>query len=118
MAQSITVTGLGCHTFEDATSTLKEICLIAEREFKNGMLDKWSPGTYRGFSALTFSNCYFCTVKDRDHHKEVAFSKDVDPVGILQRLAKNDLVHTEENEVQYFKSSVDEEGKRRYERAH
>ncbi len=42
MAQSVNVMGLGCHTFEDATSTLKEICLIAEREFKNGMLDKWS----------------------------------------------------------------------------
>ena len=113
MAQSITVTGLGCSTFKDATSTLKEIRLIAEREFKNGMLEKWSPGTYHGFSALTFSNRYFRTVKEGDHHEEVEFSKDVNPVGILQRLAKNDLVHTEENVVQYFKSNTDEEGKRR-----
>ncbi len=33
------------------------------------------PGTYRGFSALTFSNRYFRTVKDGDHHEEVAFYK-------------------------------------------
>lgn len=118
MVQSITVTGLGCSTFEDAMSTLKEIHLIAEREFKYGMLDKWSPGMYCGFSTLMFSNRYFCTIKDRDYHEEVAFSKDIDPIGILQCLTKNDLVHTEENEVQYFKSSIDEEGKRRYEQAH
>ncbi|KAK0238231.1 hypothetical protein EDD85DRAFT_790271 [Armillaria nabsnona] len=52
-------------------------------------------------------------MKDGDHHEEVVFSKDVNPIGILQCLAKKDLVHTEENEVQYFKSSIDEEGKRR-----
>ncbi|KAK0432413.1 hypothetical protein EV421DRAFT_1910923 [Armillaria borealis] len=117
MAQSITVTGLGCHTFDDTIAMLQEIRLTVEREFKSGMLDKWNPTTYRGFPAFTLSNRYFRTQRDGSQHEEVTFSKDVDPVGILQRLARNDLIHTEENEVQYFKSHVDEEGKRRYQRA-
>ncbi|KAK0435847.1 hypothetical protein EV421DRAFT_1908344 [Armillaria borealis] len=113
MAQSVTVTGLGCHTFDDAIVMLQEIRLTAEREFKSGMLDKWSPTTYHGFPAFVLSNRYFRTQKEGGQHKEVIFSKDVDPVGILQRLAKNDLIHTEENEMQYFKRHVDDEGKRR-----
>lgn len=111
MAQSITVTGL---SFEDTISTLQEIRLMAEREFKTGMLEKWNTGTYHGFPAFTLSNRYFRTLKDGAHQEEVPFSKDVDSVRILQQLARNDLIHTEENEVQYFKSSVDEDGKRRY----
>ncbi|SJL08157.1 uncharacterized protein ARMOST_11520 [Armillaria ostoyae] len=114
MAQSVTVMGLGCQSFEDTILTLQEIRLTAEREFKTGMLEKWNAGAYRGFPVFALSNRYFCTLKDGAHQEEVPFSKDVDPVGILQRLARNDLIHTEENEVQYFKSSVDEDGKRRY----
>ncbi|PBK94384.1 hypothetical protein ARMGADRAFT_909006, partial [Armillaria gallica] len=111
MVQSVTVMGLVCQSFKDTIPTLQEIRLTAEREFKNGMLEKWNMGTYHGFPVFMLSNRYFRTVKDRAHQEEVPFSKDVDPVRILQWLARNDLIHTEENEVQYFKSSVDEDGK-------
>ncbi|KAK0481168.1 hypothetical protein EDD18DRAFT_1113019 [Armillaria luteobubalina] len=109
---SITITGLGCASFDNAIATLQEIKLTAESEFKHGMLDKWTPSTYRGFPMFTLSNRYFQTVKEGAQHEAVPFSNDVDPVGILQWLGKTDVVHTEDNVVQYFKANTDDEGKR------
>ncbi|KAK0479775.1 hypothetical protein IW261DRAFT_1336601 [Armillaria novae-zelandiae] len=117
LSQSITVTGLGCALFNDAIATLQEMKLTAEREFKHGMLDKWTPSTYRGFPEFTLSNRYFRTVKEGAQHEAVPFSNDVDPVGILQRLGKTDMVHTEDNVVQYFKAHTNDKGKRRFQRA-
>ncbi|KAK0477100.1 hypothetical protein IW261DRAFT_1421309 [Armillaria novae-zelandiae] len=117
LAQSVTLTGLGCTAFDKAIATLQEIRLTGEREFKNRMLDKWTPSTYRGYPAFKVSNQYFRTTKEGSQHEAVAFSKDVDPVRILQRLGKTDMAHTEDNEVQYFKANIDSEGRRRFQRA-
>ncbi|KAK0484114.1 hypothetical protein EDD18DRAFT_1112166 [Armillaria luteobubalina] len=117
LSQSITITGLGCASFDNAIATLQEIKLTAEREFKHGMLDKWTPSTYRGFPAFMLSNQYFWTMKEGAQHEAIPFSNNVDPVGILQRLGKTDVVHTEDNVVQYFKANTDDEGKRRFQRA-
>ncbi|KAK0482474.1 hypothetical protein IW261DRAFT_1562162 [Armillaria novae-zelandiae] len=117
LSQSVTLTGLGCVAFDETIATLQEIRLTGEREFKNGMLEKWTPLTYRGFPAFSISNRYFRMAKEGGQYEAIEFSKDVDPVGILQRLGKTDVAHTEDNEVQYFKANVDDEGKRRFQRA-
>ncbi|KAK0471418.1 hypothetical protein IW261DRAFT_1425226 [Armillaria novae-zelandiae] len=101
------LTGLGCPAFDKVITTLQEIRLTGEREFKNGMLDKWTPLMYQGFPAFTEGGQY----------EVITFDKDVDPVGILQWLAKTDMAHTEDSVVQYFKANVDDEGKQRYQRA-
>ncbi|KAK0225734.1 hypothetical protein IW262DRAFT_1294102 [Armillaria fumosa] len=51
------------------------------------------------------------TVKEGGQYKAITFNKDIDPVGILQWIAKTDMAHTEDNKVQYFKANVDDEGK-------
>lgn len=112
--QVVTMTGIGCKSFDDTVATIQEIKLIAKREFKYGSLEKWMVATYQGFPAFNISNQYFWPVKEGSQHEAIEFSKDVDPVGILQHLGKNNVVHTEDNNVQYFKSLVDNEGKRRY----
>ncbi|KAK0459886.1 hypothetical protein IW261DRAFT_1578257 [Armillaria novae-zelandiae] len=104
LSQSITVTGLGCALFNDAITTLQEMKLTAEREFKHGMLDKWTPSTYQGFP-------------EGVQHEAVPFSNDIDPVGILQCLGKTDMVHTEDNVVQYFKAHTNDKGKHRFQQA-
>ncbi|KAK0478655.1 hypothetical protein EDD18DRAFT_1114086 [Armillaria luteobubalina] len=75
-------------SFDETIATLQEIRLMGEREFKNGMLDKWTPST-----------------------------KDINPLGILQRSGKMDITHTEDNKVQYFKANIDSKGRRRFQRA-
>ncbi|KAK0478078.1 hypothetical protein EDD18DRAFT_1087031, partial [Armillaria luteobubalina] len=54
---------------------------------------------------------YFQTMKEGAQHEAVPFSNNVNPVGILQRLGKTDVVHTKDNVVQYFKANTDDEGK-------
>ncbi|KAK0505440.1 hypothetical protein EDD18DRAFT_1046825, partial [Armillaria luteobubalina] len=117
LSQSITMTGLGCASFNNAIATLQEMKLTAEREFKHGILDKWTPSTYRGFPAFTLSNRYFQTAKEGAQHEAIPFSDDVNPVGILQHLGKMDVVHTKDNVVQYFKAHTDDEGKCRFQQA-
>ncbi|KAK0460871.1 hypothetical protein IW261DRAFT_1317333, partial [Armillaria novae-zelandiae] len=117
LLQSVMLTGLGCPAFDEVIATLQEIRLTGEREFKNGMLDKWTPLMYRGFPVFMVSNRYFRTAKEGSQYEVITFDKDIDPVGILQRLAKTDMAHTEDNVVQYFKANVNDEGKRRYQRA-
>ncbi|KAK0496576.1 hypothetical protein EDD18DRAFT_1105682 [Armillaria luteobubalina] len=113
-APSVMVTGLGSASFDNVIAMLQEIKLTAEREFKHGMLDKWTPSTYQGFPAFTLSNRYFCAMKEGRQHKAVPFNKDVNPVGILQHLGKTDVVHTEDNVVQYFKAQSNDKGKCRF----
>ncbi|KAK0215698.1 hypothetical protein IW262DRAFT_1299922 [Armillaria fumosa] len=59
LSQYVTLTGFGCMAFDEAIATLQEIRLTGEREFKNGMLDKWTPSTYQGFPTFKLSNRYF-----------------------------------------------------------
>ncbi|KAK0502547.1 hypothetical protein EDD18DRAFT_1100960 [Armillaria luteobubalina] len=117
LLQSITVTGLGCTSFDDVIAMLQEMKLTAERVFKHGTLDKWTPSMYQGFPMLTLSNQYFQIVKEGAQHEAVPFSDDVDPAGILQHLGKRDMVHSEDNVVQYFKAQTDDEGKCRFQQA-
>ncbi|KAK0488260.1 hypothetical protein EDD18DRAFT_1359525 [Armillaria luteobubalina] len=113
LSQSITITGLGCASFDNVITMLQEIKLTTEREFKHSMLDKWTPSMYRGFPVFTLSNRYFWTMKEGTQHEAVPFSNDVDPVGILQWLGNTDVVHTKDNAIQYFKANTDDKGKHR-----
>ncbi len=58
-------------------------------------------------------NRYFRRISADEGDVAIPFFKEVDPKGILADMTHPDLVHTEENMVQYFRSSIGEEGKRR-----
>ncbi|KAK0502615.1 hypothetical protein EDD18DRAFT_1065268 [Armillaria luteobubalina] len=111
LLQSVTLTGLGCVALDETIATLQEIRLTGEREFKNGMLEKWTPSMYQGFPVFLISNRYFQMAKEGGQYKAIEFHKDIDPVGILQWLGKTDMAHTKDNEVQYFKANIDNKGK-------
>ncbi|KAK0434677.1 uncharacterized protein EV420DRAFT_1282447, partial [Desarmillaria tabescens] len=48
------------------------------------------------------------------NEEDMPFSPDVDPMGILAKIAQQKWVHTEDNEVGYFRGLIDEAGKKRY----
>lgn len=112
LSQKITITGLGASSFTEAMSALREVSLTAEREFKQGTLERWEPSTFNGFEAMESTNRYFRRVREGDGEEALTFVREIDPKGVLQRLVRPDLVHTEENVVRYFRGRIDEEGKR------
>ncbi|PBK59382.1 hypothetical protein ARMSODRAFT_966895 [Armillaria solidipes] len=105
MTQMITLTGLGSARFKGSVEALKEIGHTGEREFREGQLQGRLPLQVQleGYDAIELSNRYF-RPRGKDYRGEDhAISEEVDPKGILRRNAGNHLVHTEGNEVLYFR---------------
>ncbi len=113
MSQKVTITGLNAAFFTEAMETLKELNLTAEREFKEGTLEPWTPAKFQGADTLECTNRHFRRTSADEGDVAIPFPKEVDPKGTLADMTRPDLAHTEENMVQYFRSSIGEEGKRR-----
>ncbi|SJL16900.1 uncharacterized protein ARMOST_20430 [Armillaria ostoyae] len=104
MSQAVTLMGLGSTRFKGSVEALREIGRKGEREFR------------QGYDAIELSNQYFCP-RGKDYRGEdLTLSPDVDPNGILRRVAGDNMVHTEDNEVSYFRGMI-ENGKKRYVKA-
>lgn len=119
LRQSVTLSGLGTPTFENAMIAARDVHKRFDRHFAEGTLEPWTEldaGDQTSLS-LDISNRYF-TPRGEAHglnHKE--FLPGVDPRGILSDLAKGDgitsYVHTEDNQVLYFTAYRDREGTRK-----
>ncbi|SJL13219.1 uncharacterized protein ARMOST_16658 [Armillaria ostoyae] len=103
MSQAVTLTGLGSTQFEGSVEALKEIGRKGEREFR------------QGYNAIELLNRYFHP-RGKDYREDLTLSPDVDPNGILRRVAGDNMVHTEDNEVSYFRGMI-ENRKKRYVKA-
>ncbi|KAK0443655.1 uncharacterized protein EV420DRAFT_1649118 [Desarmillaria tabescens] len=51
---------------------------------------------------------------NNSNEEDIPFSPDVNSMGILAKIAQQKWVHTEDNEVGYFRGLIDEAGKKRY----
>jgi|ERR1700722_12342035 len=100
--QGIKINGLGTATFELVTESVKTIHDVFDDFFAAGRLEGLENN---GESTLSASNRYFTHRKDVGQAKSVPFGEGVDPKGVLQMLADADYIHTEENEVVYYKRS-------------
>ncbi|SJL08851.1 uncharacterized protein ARMOST_12222 [Armillaria ostoyae] len=87
LSQKLTISGLGASTFAESMSALREVSLTAEREFKQGTLEQWTPTTFNGFEAMESTNRYFRRVHEGDNDVALTFPKEVDPNGVLQQLS-------------------------------
>ncbi|KAK0218415.1 hypothetical protein EDD85DRAFT_961684 [Armillaria nabsnona] len=101
LSQSITITGFGGHSFDHAIKAIKEIQRTGEREFHQGQLQEWSPSKAQSKSEQEIGT---------------PIGQDVDPRGVLARLAGSNLIHMEENGVNYYRRLI-EGSKKRYVRA-
>lgn len=101
LRQSVTVTGLETETVTNAVKAGTAIRGLFDRWFPEGKLEHW-PSTDR-IDELTASNRYFTPKDDAlPGERHLAFGKLIDPHGILEDMAKDGYLHTEDNEVKYF----------------
>lgn len=78
------------------------------------MLEKWKPPSFGAHTAFDTSNRYFSSRRLNGSATPVAFPEMVDPDGILAGLAGDDLIHCEENQVDYYEiTEFDSDGKMR-----
>jgi hypothetical protein len=112
--QSLSITGAGTPTFDEAMKAAQEIYVQYHRQFPDGKLEVWSAASYAGHHAIDVSNRYFTPRRDAPEMEHIPFGEAVDPHGILEDMAKAGYVHGEENCVQYYICHVDEQGCKRY----
>ncbi|SJL18018.1 uncharacterized protein ARMOST_21589 [Armillaria ostoyae] len=115
LQQHIRITGLGCEGFNDAADNILEAQLVFERKFPEGTFERWTPDNMDGCIGIDISNRYLETSKAYPQ-EQASFEKGVDLKGILAAACmRRDLLHTEDNKVRFFSSSIDEDGERRFE---
>ncbi|KAK0493394.1 hypothetical protein EDD18DRAFT_1356832 [Armillaria luteobubalina] len=113
LSQSIMLTGCGSDRFKQVVVNLKEMWDRGEREFRQGQLMEWAPAQVQGFNVIELSNRYFQRRTSASTQGDgICISRDMDPNGILRRLAGDRLEHMEDNEVKYFRGIAGE--KKRY----
>ncbi|TFK60473.1 hypothetical protein BDN72DRAFT_720916, partial [Pluteus cervinus] len=114
--QSVTLTGIGTPVFEKSVQALAEIATTFNRQFPEGQMIPWHPlpSCLAGGQSIVFSNRYFTRRKDGPLMKPVAFDQNIDPKGFLSRGIGPHIIHTEENQVKYFRCEKDDEENPRY----
>ncbi|TFK57741.1 hypothetical protein BDN72DRAFT_866524, partial [Pluteus cervinus] len=109
LTQSVTLSGLGTPTFEESLSALTKMYTVFCRQFPEGrVLPLPTAESCIGVGeSLTFSNRYFTKRAEGPHMRAISFSSIIDPKKYLTRMLSSTLIHTEENEVQYFTRYAD-----------
>ncbi|TFK62338.1 hypothetical protein BDN72DRAFT_777190 [Pluteus cervinus] len=101
--QSLTLNGLGTPTFDLTMAALREMYPVICRQFPEGRVT----GTFMSESNLTLSNRFFTQRSEAGQMQSVPFERNVDPKNILMHVLSPSLIHTAENEVQYFARQSD-----------
>jgi hypothetical protein len=112
LRQGITIGGLGTATFDTALCSAVEVFGHFDRHFNEGYLEPWKPtGSQDGNeSALEASNRYMMPRRDGGN-VEIDFGKEVDLKNILRDMAAaSEHMHTEDNEVLYFRRRTKQDG--------
>ncbi len=92
---------------------IKGLHMMGKCEFRDSELDDWKSQTVNGFDVVELSNCYFRPSKSMNDEENILISQDVDPMGILTKMAQCRWFHMEDNIVQYYRGRFDERDKKR-----
>jgi hypothetical protein len=102
LRQAVSLTGLGTEKFERSIDAIIHIHTLFSRTFKDGLLDPWLLSAFKDHNAIDISNRYFTSRRQSPNAVQLPFHNLVDPDRILEGMVDGDIVHSEENDVQYF----------------
>ena len=105
--QLIKIDRLGAMSFISALESMQAIHALFNDDFGEGCLHGLEQNDWAALSVL---NRYFTHRWDIGQATQVAFSDGVDPKGVLRRIAWTDYIHTDKNEVKYYKLILGADG--------
>ncbi|KZT23147.1 hypothetical protein NEOLEDRAFT_1070042, partial [Neolentinus lepideus HHB14362 ss-1] len=114
LQQSVQLTGYSNPEFQKNIDGLNLIARHIGRSFKEGVLLKWEPIDGDVRPTLSIMNKYFTSTRFTQKNNTVPFDKVVDPRGILTKLQDEKFIHTEDNQVTYYKVIVADNGRLQY----
>lgn len=93
-------------SFCNSIDTIRTLHSQIDRYLPSNKLAKISPDTYDKFDQLTFSNRYFSPRNNSEQSSIVPFDHTIDPYKILSSFRLTNLIHTTDNEVLFYNSTM------------
>ncbi|KAH7903789.1 hypothetical protein BJ138DRAFT_1020079, partial [Hygrophoropsis aurantiaca] len=119
LRQAVTLMGFGSPTFSKALDGADLAYYIFARHFKEGTFLSWQHSSSQScpdYPSIDVSNRYFLLRSQNPSLTPQPFQPMVGPKSILMNIAKDELIHAEENVVYYFKCVPENIDKKRQKR--
>jgi len=114
LRQGVSLTGLGTPLFDSSIQAIMDIYALFCRSVPRDKLQPCSFTDHYGqYTGIEMANRFFSPRKDFPTSKSIPFSTDIDPKGILARVAGTSFIHMEQNVVAYYECSVAPNGNTR-----
>ena len=113
LRQGITLTGANSTVFDEVINAIISVYSGFSRHMPENSLLPWTPSELHQQNGIDISNRYFEPRHLVNPQTIMPLSVDVDPHGVLQQLQSSDLVHTTENNVEYYERIKNAEGMKR-----
>ena len=105
MRQLVMLTGLSSPLFDEAIAQIYQIQdMFRRRTLVDGTMEEWGPSLFQGHVSIDVGNRYFTPSKFALQDQQIAFNANIDPHNILSKAMGNQLVHVEENRVEYYEA--------------
>ncbi|PPQ81191.1 hypothetical protein CVT24_009468 [Panaeolus cyanescens] len=101
MKQSVKLTGLGLGEYARFQEVINMVHTMFEDTLGKGTVQSVDCKPYEGHLSFDVGTRYFTDRDDAPTQEHVPFSRDDDPIFILELLRKDKFIHTEDNVVQY-----------------
>ncbi|KAK7033606.1 hypothetical protein VNI00_012843 [Paramarasmius palmivorus] len=102
LRQGIAITGLGTESFEKSLDGIKVADHVLKRSVPQQAAEPLGCfSDLNGYTTFHVSNRYFLPRRLVEGEESVDFPDNVDPYGILRKIAGSEFVHTKENVVKY-----------------
>ncbi|KAJ7619244.1 hypothetical protein DFH06DRAFT_1144434 [Mycena polygramma] len=103
-SQQIAIAGLGCDLFDQGVNNIKKAESVFTRHFQTDVALARAEGA--DDAVLNASNRFFTSLTEELLAEHVDFLPEVDPLGRLAKFVGQELVHTMDNRVAYYKRSA------------
>jgi len=107
--QYVALTGLGIEEFNSTLTGLARVHKYFKDVLPADKLERLDPFSLHGYLALACHTRYFHARHLCQSAVAIPFGPGVDPLGVLERIAGDLYVHTEDNVVQYLGKKTDRE---------
>ncbi|KAJ7132000.1 hypothetical protein C8R46DRAFT_1235775 [Mycena filopes] len=106
LSQRIRLIGLNSAEFNDAIRQTKVIQGFFERHF-GSQVSTWNVGDELGDPFINISANYFTRANTEGTAVSIELGDGVDPFGILRKFKTSGLIHTDDNQVKYFRKIIE-----------
>ena len=110
LKQSVTLTGLGAQSFNDAVAAMLGLYQHMHTYLSGYNLRPWEPARISDHLTLMFGNRYLTPAKYAAGELSIDLGEYIDPFNVLRPRLTAGQAHLQENVVEYWEQEVTERG--------